>query len=670
MINSWKNNLLNLPDSIFFDIMRNYLGDLKTPFNKHDLIRSLISLVSRKENRERIFELIDIEDSRLLTAIALLDAAGIDELYEFTKQYYSFLELHNRIANLQERLLICIEYPAPNERPGRKLIRLNPIFEDELAEGYLDSKRIISTLSHDGTSSRPWLCEQLITAFISFVINNKNVLASAGNGRKKAREAFALIFNSQPGNDESPLIDLLAGICWKLGFITGTEDRLSVGFEQIASFGEFPEAERSIILAAAAVSVYSGERANNLNTALKLMFNLFNSLESGSRLHENDLKSLLFLVRRNARKSCPDADEFSDKLIIEALAYCGFITRDDDFRILVHGKEYDSKEKIRIQSNFEISAPAGYPLSEEIHTACCSEIKNYDITRTYELTKTAFASALDAGISRQTVTEGLKSSSEGTIPQNINFSMKTWADEYESISLNYGVVLTVSRDRQALIEHNPALREYFTAVPAPGVFILDPKRENEWRKAFGEVGFDILPTINTQTADDEIVLQPTVTLKSFGDTVEYWKGGFSEKSEPIIEEISKKISRLSMTEENKRKLDAKARKKLILTDKQLTVSTRPEEKGEAGGLDHRAKIRLTERALELDNLLEITTVRDLDLEKRLVKPLKLVKSDSENPDKPPVFSIAGIELPEEKEISVPVTRISYLRMLKSSLFTP
>ena len=79
--------------------MRNYLGNLKTPFNKHDLMRSLTTLISRKEIRTRIFELIDQDDSRLLTAVAMLGPAGIDELYEFTKQYYSFLELHNRIAN-------------------------------------------------------------------------------------------------------------------------------------------------------------------------------------------------------------------------------------------------------------------------------------------------------------------------------------------------------------------------------------------------------------------------------------------------------------------------------------------------------------------------------------------------------------------------------------------
>ncbi|HAK47332.1 MAG TPA: hypothetical protein DCO79_15610 [Spirochaeta sp.] len=229
--------------------------------------------------------------------------------------------------------------------------------------------------------------------------------------------------------------------------------------------------------------------------------------------------------------------------------------------------------------------------------------------------------------------------------------------------------MTVSKDRLPLIEHSPGLKEFFTANPAPGVFILEAARESEWRKAFAEAGFDMLPTTPALTVKES--LSPTQDrLTSYGDCVENWIGSFEATSEIIIEEISTKIKKLSMSAENKRKLEARAHKKLILTDSQLTVSNRPEERGEAGGLDHRAKIRLTERALELDNLLEITTAKEFDLEKRLVKPLQLVKSVSEIQGKPPVFLVEGIELPEEQELQIPITRISYLRMLKSSLFTP
>ena len=59
-----------------------------------------------------------------------------------------------------------------------------------------------------------------------------------------------------------------------------------------------------------------------------------------------------------------------------------------------------------------------------------------------------------------------------------SFSMQAWEKEYKSISLNYGVVMTVSRERLPIIEHTPGLKDFVTAEPAPGVFILDPASYN------------------------------------------------------------------------------------------------------------------------------------------------------------------------------------------------
>lgn len=669
MINSWKNNLLSLPDSIFFDIMRNYLGDLKTPFNKHDLIRSLTTMISKTEVRSRIFELLDDDDVRLLTAVALLDAAGIEELYDFTRQYYSFLELHNRIANLQERLLICIEYPDQNNRSGKKLIRLNPVFEDELTASYLDNSKIFRSLSTTDTRRSPLLNEQLISAFISYTINNQGIFDTSGVAKKRAEAAWSNIFSNSIDEDDISLFIRLKEICSRLGFISAEPGNFSIKFGQIEDFGKFTATERINLLAAAAVSSFRPEASCSLETSVKIVSHLFNSLCSGTRIHADDLHSYFYLIRRTASKSSTDTALFTDELLTDALSFFGFIVKEDDFRMLYLDSTVANDEKLRLQSNFEISAPAGFPLSMEIHAACCCEIKNFDITRNYELTKSAYAAALDSGLKPETIESGLKNASTGGIPQNIGFSLKAWAKEYSSIGLNYGVVMTVSPDRLPLIEHNPGLNEFFTAAPAPGVFILDPAREKEWRKAFKDAGFDMLPSIplsspNIQTAGS------SVRLRSYGDAVERWQGGCETKSEELIENLAGRISKLRMNTENKLKLEARARKKLILSESQLIASNRPEERGEAGGLDHRAKIRLTERALELDNLLEVTTARDFDLEKRLVKPLRLLKSESETQGKPPVFYIEGIELPNEKEIRVPITKISYLKMLKSSLFTP
>ena len=56
----WREALVRLTDQHFFDLMRMYLGVIKTPFNKQRLIEELSSFLRRKENRDRILSLLDL----------------------------------------------------------------------------------------------------------------------------------------------------------------------------------------------------------------------------------------------------------------------------------------------------------------------------------------------------------------------------------------------------------------------------------------------------------------------------------------------------------------------------------------------------------------------------------------------------------------------------------
>ena len=70
----WKGALLTRPDQQFFDMMRASLGALQTPFNKHALLKKLITPLKRRETRERVLALISESDAFLLTVIFILDS--------------------------------------------------------------------------------------------------------------------------------------------------------------------------------------------------------------------------------------------------------------------------------------------------------------------------------------------------------------------------------------------------------------------------------------------------------------------------------------------------------------------------------------------------------------------------------------------------------------------
>lgn len=66
---AWREALVRLTDQHFFDLMRMYLGAIKTPFNKQRLIEELSVFLRKKETKERIISLLDSFDLMILSAV-------------------------------------------------------------------------------------------------------------------------------------------------------------------------------------------------------------------------------------------------------------------------------------------------------------------------------------------------------------------------------------------------------------------------------------------------------------------------------------------------------------------------------------------------------------------------------------------------------------------------
>ena len=59
-IMEWRKAILKLPDQKFFDLMTFYLGEIKTPFNKQNLIDDLSAFLRKESVQEKIFLRISI----------------------------------------------------------------------------------------------------------------------------------------------------------------------------------------------------------------------------------------------------------------------------------------------------------------------------------------------------------------------------------------------------------------------------------------------------------------------------------------------------------------------------------------------------------------------------------------------------------------------------------
>ena len=106
----WRESMATMNEVMFFDIMRMYLGEIKTPYNKQKLIEELSSFLRKKENRDTLVSLLGTGDLKILTVVKNIRNCTAKKILSFIEgkvQNSKFLnDLNEHIINLQERLIL------------------------------------------------------------------------------------------------------------------------------------------------------------------------------------------------------------------------------------------------------------------------------------------------------------------------------------------------------------------------------------------------------------------------------------------------------------------------------------------------------------------------------------------------------------------------------------
>ena len=105
-IQNWQEAMAALPDKQFFNTMRLYLGEIKTPYNKQRLIEQLAGFIHNQENTQNIITLMDSFDVKVLTAVSIIPQVTQEILIDFFAGEFSVTEIYAEIINIKERLLI------------------------------------------------------------------------------------------------------------------------------------------------------------------------------------------------------------------------------------------------------------------------------------------------------------------------------------------------------------------------------------------------------------------------------------------------------------------------------------------------------------------------------------------------------------------------------------
>lgn len=653
--------MVALPDDDFFEIMRNYLGKLQTPFNKHSLIDTLANFLLREETEERLLSMIDEEDALFLTSINFLSGTDIHELHDFLGTERSFMSIHHLLLNLEERLLIYRDTES-----GR--IRISPVFDELFKTRVFDTDLLFPSMDcPDEKYPDIWFTDALVTAFISFICRIPDFLKLDGTIKKKAEEEISRIFpilltEEKTGTRLNILIQTLQG----LSIISQNSDEMVINADILIEFSELLFKQRYMLYAAASI-----EDENPTSLVLKLSVlidRLLNAIPAGKSFTQGSIKKLLILIIKKSDMNYLNTDLILDSLIsLKFLVFSG-----KRYIVNPYLKDHLSwtectEPPLIVQPSFDLTVKPWISLKDGIKFACIAEIKKFDIYPDFELNRTSYTRGHDCKLHFGDIIEILEKISERPIPQNISISIESWEEDYNRVHLYEGIVLTVNSDKRMIIEHLHKLHPYIRKELAEGIYLMDSENVKDWKIIIENAGINV-PGIqknrsvsNSTTVfhsleilkESDILRIPTTTPVS------------SAENSDFRNELNIRLDSLKLSSHEKEGFKVRIDKKLILYPDQIQHGNIRNEKTEASGMDYVGKVRLIERALESKNeLLEVTFGNPIEkLSTYLVKPVDFDKSQED-------LLLNAIALPEEKQIQLIVRKMSKVKRLKSSLFAP
>lgn len=682
----FKSALLTLGDEAFFEIVRNYLGPIRTPFNKHDLIKRLEAFLRRPEIQDRIVGLIDEEDAQLLSAVWMLGEPDFDELYLLFAGERTYLDLHQRLLNLEDRLLVYRDHDR---------LLINPILRDPLEERVLRAELLFASRPlrrDDPEANGTWVTDTLLVSLYSYAHEHPELFRADHSLRKRARTDLAeripplaepIAANTLAGdeeNDDAPapvdvhratiLVDALV----RAGALTDHNgiDVAPAVWRRLASLT--PLARLAHLAAAAASGRPDGSHPSDrreedhgrrrLSAAIEA---IMTTLPRDRAMSSRSIERLMLVL-------APDQSAEVCRRAREAMTLMGVLTRLDGGYVAMGPlpEQTDERKPLVVQPNFDVTMPEEFTFDDGLFVARIAELRRHDRYPHLELTKERLASALRDGEEFEDIVERLQEVAGHAVPQNVIVTMRSWASEYESIRLFRGIVLTVEEARRHAVEHADAVRSLIRRELAPGIYLVDERDVRELQAALEEAGIELVPEVATLRARESgqsgggtsgasidrsrldsirrVLSSPATTSPD------------SQSSDEWLADVTERLESSSLSAEQREELATRVRQKLIVSADQVQAGSVKTEKIEARGLDYVGKVRIIEQAVRNgSSLLEIIErTEDGAPRRRLVEPTEMQKHDGE-------LVLVGEELPDRESVELLVRKLGLVRRVRTGL---
>lgn len=683
----WRESFSTLPDDYFFDIIHIYLGEIKTPYNKPKLVEELSTVLRKKENKENLINYLDEKDVRILTAIKFIPDADGEKLEKFFVPSMSEGELYEEIASLEERLII---YNRTDSLSGKVTIAINPHLEEEL-EPVLNMGNLVCQEKSEGLKSvEPefFLCPQIIAVFISYVLLHPDFCKASGELKKKTVSDLKEICNS----DSVEIFQTLFIAMRNLVLLRQRNDEKGwePDWNRLNNFARLPFKSQAIYLCVAGAGTFS--RRTLISNATFLSQTI--DFAAGKFFSKKKLFAIAFLIkeksgtedfgtRRFSRILAGNSEEKEyigsaavEAMIDAAVAFgiMGKCTGDSNEEIYTGGTfegayEAQDKKLLSVDNGYNVTVMPGLTLEEYLPLVKFLDVRNCNVTATFEITRTSVMRGFDSGFTMETIAEELKKYSSFGLPQNLSVSLEEWSQTYSSASIYKGYVIKLSEENRLRAENNPLLKNHIAEVLAPGVYLLDFENDSQVDEVLSKTGIEFAGKIKGVVKNEEAAALPLIgksnssisSLEDFSDSSEEFVVEH-EKRKSLIDGFKKHLESMELTRDQKDGLLDRISRRLIIEEAQLRPESVRFELMEAFGMNFTGKVHVLERAIQKNSIVEIElTGTDGVI---LGTPKGILK----NSEVPLVFlSVENRETGEPEDKEIVIAKISRVKRIRSSL---
>ncbi len=683
-IEQWKRCLLDLPDELFFSIMRTYLGELKTPFHKPRLADRIVHLFSKEETIQRAIALIDEHDALILTAIELLDRPTPQQLLRLLHDSYDYFSFHNHLMNLQERLLIytCSDSPV---------LRINPFLYQPIRATVLSPAALFPPATPVKLKTSPAISvtEEICWSFIAALHSYNDPLKADGTLKKRISEGLQSIFTSLSENNDLSIYYLLINALLKLGILQRHRAGFALDYQRGAAFGQNSRSDRLFFLWAAACTS-SDEAVEDFSLSSLALQQLAHIAGSISRFYSMlpsgysfDQSSLMrMLVAAEPPLSDKTAvDPIDPQRIILTLSRIGvlggnskMLHRNPSAADLFHDQE--ETQPLLLHPDFTITVKPPLPFETGLFISEVLELKAFAAYPQFELSRASYLHGRRR-FAFETIRERVTEMSATTLPQNIRFSLESWESHYASVVMIEGITLSLAGHWDQMVRSHPDFFTYILKDFGNGIYVMDAAHRRKWQNLLEEIGITPLPAVEgrersssvSSTASEiafpalpEQIPNPDEAVERFTSSAP--RSGIKTADEQVMNELRRELDRLPPNKAKDRKeLEAQIEKKLFLFPSQLHNSQINPTVNEARGMNYSGKVRIIQQSLQSKwDLLELVERTSSGKPLRhLIRPKELQKSGNE-------LLLIGEKLPDNSELQVWVQKIGYIKKWKSSLF--